>query len=223
MKRIETLLNIFSLTILLVCCQTKTENEVAKVSADKVLPSPPEWIDTTKIIKEKMLLDYITTAKTVKANSQNGIPFSRLEYDKVIAYDFAGSEEPYASVIDEKGKFIPVVLGQCSLTQEQSDTILSTLTKNSTYGEATAACFKPHFALVLYKDNKKISQINVCLDCNYLISDIEIPAETHKKINKGTKDEYVMIGFTKSGKTAIIDLCTELNFRYGRIEMKSKN
>ena len=187
------------------------------------LTTTARMVDTTKIIKEKVLLDYIATAKTVKANSQNGIPFSRLEYDKVIAYDFAGSEEPYPSVIDEKGKFVPVVLGQRFLTQEQSDIILSTLTKNSTYGEATAVCFKPHFALVLYKDNKKVNQINVCLDCNYLISDIEIPAETHKKVNKGTKDEYAIIGFTKSGKTAIIDLCEELNFHYGRIEMKKKN
>ena len=60
-----------------------------------------------------------------------------------------------------------------------------------------------------------IHQINVCLDCNYLITDIAIPAETHKRVNEGTDTEYALNGFTESGKKAITDLCKELNFTYG--------
>lgn len=214
-KRLDKILiiNLFSflsLTVLLLSNQTKAENKTSKVLEDKT--PPPPWVDTTKTLKEPILLDYIVSAKTIKPNKQNGIPFNKLDYDKVIAYNFAGSEEPYPSVINEKGKFVPVVLGQQYLTQMQADKILSTFTSKATYGEATAACFQPHFALVLYKENKKISQINICLDCNYLISDIEIPAQTHKKVNAGTKDEYAITGFTKSGKKAIIKLCKELNF-----------
>ncbi|WP_152616714.1 hypothetical protein [Flavihumibacter solisilvae] len=161
-------------------------------------------MDSSQIIKENVLVDYIAAAKTIRQNPKNGVPFSKLDYDKLIAYDFAGSANTYPSVIDQKGNFVPVVMGQQYLSQEQADKILSALTNNSTYGEVTAACFEPHFALVLYKDNKKVTQINVCLDCNYLIAEIEIPAETH--------------GFTESGRKAIIDLCKELNFRYGSLE-----
>ena len=203
-------------------CQT-TNNKDADNNADTITstPPPPEWVDTSKIIKEKVLLEYIDSAKNVRPNLKNGVPFDKLDYDKVIAYDFAGSEEPYPSVIDEKGNFVPVVLGQQFLTQKQADKILLTLTSKSTYGKATAACFQPHFALVFYKDKKMINQINVCLDCNYLISDIAIPAETHKKVNAGTKDEYAITGFTKSGKKAIIDLCKQLHFTYGPTEENS--
>ena len=56
-----------------------------------------------------------------------------------------------------------------------------------------------------------INQINICLDCNHLISDIAIPAETHKKVNEGTKGEYAITGFTDKGKKAIRSLCKELN------------
>jgi hypothetical protein len=42
-----------------------------------------------------------------------------------------------------------------------------------------------------------------------------------KKVNAGTKDEYAITGFTKSGKKAIIDLCKQLNFTYGPTEENS--
>ena len=95
------------------------------------------------------------------------------------------------------------------------------MTSKSTYGEATAACFQPHFALVFFKSDNMTNQINICLDCNYLISDIAIPAQTHKRINAGTKDEYAMMGFTDKGKKAIKDLCKELKFPFSPDEKKS--
>jgi hypothetical protein len=220
---IPTLCLFFCLTIF-TSCQTSSKQNDSEQKNDKIpkTPPPPDCVDTSKTLKERMLTDYVNSAKTIKPNLKNGKPFDKLQYDKVIAYDFAGSEEPFPAIIDRQGKFVPVVLGQQYLSQEQADKILSTLTSNSTYGEATAACFQPHFALVFYKDNKMINQINVCLDCNYLISDIAIPAETHKKINAVTKDEYAMTGFTINGKKAIRDLCKELKFTYGQEEKKAK-
>lgn len=217
-----TLLIAFGLTIFN-SCQAKNENKDSVEKSDQIIstPAPPGWVDTTKILKEKVLIDFVATAKIIKTNSKNGVPFDKLDYDKVIAYDFAGSEEPYPSVIDEKGKFVPVILGQQFLAQDQANKILSTLTSKSTYGEETAACFQPRFAIVFYKGNKKVNQINICLDCNYLISEIPIPAETHKKVNAGTKEEYALTGFTNSGKKAIIDLCKELDFYYGETNNKS--
>ena len=213
---------IFCLTIIF-SCQTKSKQTKIQKTVEPVLSKQTlEWVDTTKVLKERELFNYIISANTVKPNSRIGEPFDKLEYDKLIAYDFAGSEEPYPAVIDRNGKFVPVVLGQHFLTQGQADKILSILTDKSTYGEATAACFQPQFALVFYKDNKMINQINVCLGCNYLISDIAIPAETHKKVNVGEKDEYPITGFTDKGKKDIVDLCKELNFSYGQGNIKSE-
>lgn len=198
-------------------CQTTTKQHTAEKGSDSdtTTPPPPTRLVNNKTLNPNTLFDYINSAKTVVPNEKNGPPFDKLKYDKVIAYDYEGSEEGYPAVIDRYGLFVPVILAQQYLTQAQADKILSTLTKKSTYGEGTAACFQPHFALVFYKDNKMINQINVCLDCNYLISDIAIPAETHKKVNEGKEDEYALTGFTDQGKKAIIDLCKELHFTYG--------
>jgi hypothetical protein len=167
----------------------------------------------TSFLSENELINYVSMANSIRPNSANGIPFNRLDYDKIIAYHFSGSEEPYANVIDRKGKFVPVILGQKALSQSQADKILSALAKTSSYGGSNAACFIPHFALVFYKDNKKINQISICLDCNYLEAEIEIPAQTHhQKENKETKTKYVLFGFSKSGRKAIISLCKELGF-----------
>jgi hypothetical protein len=49
---------------------------------------------------------------------------------------------------------------------------------------------------------------------------VTIPAMTHLKVNKGKENEYAISGFTKIGKKAIIDLCKDLNFYYGRTKSK---
>lgn len=210
---------IIYLTFLLLSCHTKTKNKIPdKVNDKKVeLLTSPFKFDTSKTLKEKVLLDYIPTAIIIKPNPKNGVPFDTLNYNKIIAYDFVGFEEPYPSVIDEKGKFVPVVLAQKALSQEQADKILSALASNSTYGEVTAACFSPHFALVFFKNDILINQINVCLDCNYLLSGLNIPAQTHEKVKIG-KEKIPSVGFTKSGRMAIINLCRELSFYYGQLK-----
>lgn len=218
MKQIKLFINlliVFVSAIVLVSCEKKIEKKEKIEIIDKTIPPKKSVaIENSKNLKEKVLLDYITTAPNVLPNPKNGIPFDKLNYDKIIAYDFQGSEEPHPNVIDKHRKFVPVIIAQKALSQIQADKILSTLAKKSTYGEGTAACFNPHFALVLYKNNKPINQISICLDCNYLIADLDIPAETHRKIDKGTANEYTLIGFTKSGKATIISLCKELNFYY---------
>lgn len=213
----STLIIMLFTTITLISCEKKAEIKDKVAIEDKsILPPKKPSIDYSKSLKEDVLLDYTTKASTIQPNYKNGVPFDKLDYDKIIAYDFEGSEEPYPSVIDKQGNFVPTILAQKALSQIQADKILSTLTKKSTYGEGTAACFIPHFALVFYRNNKKVNQINICLDCNYLISEINIPAEKHLKVNRGTEEEYALIGFTKSGKSEIIKLCKELKFYYER-------
>ncbi len=212
---------LISSIILFWSCENKT---VESKNTTKIIippPSSPPSVDTTKIIKANILLDYLSKVPIIKPNKENGIPFDTLNYDKIIGYDFEGSEEPYPSILDSKNNFVPVILGQQYLTQKQADKIMSALTKNSSYGEQTAACFNPHFALLFIKENRIKNKIDICLDCNYLITDLTIPAETHLKYNKGKENEYAITGFTLSGRKAIIDLCKELNFEYGKYKIRS--
>lgn len=203
------------LTFFLFSCQKTAET--SKISNEEIQePSISSlYSDSLTFLKEKALLQYIHTADILKPNVKNGIPFSQLDYDRVIAYDFMGDEEKFPNAIDENGKFIPVISKQQFLTQQQADQILSALAANSTYGESSAACFRPHLGLVFFKGNRKTDQISICLSCNTSISEIDIPARRHKVFNKGTKDEYYEEGFTSSGKAAIISLCKQIDFYYG--------
>ncbi|MFZ4927678.1 hypothetical protein [Chryseobacterium sp. Mn2064] len=208
---------LIGLAFFMCSCQKKEDNSQLTMVKEQIEePPPPPSSDLLHSLKEKELLDYIQTAKTVKPNPNNGAPFNQLDYDKIIAYDFQGEEEMYEDAIDRKGKFIPVILKQQFLTQQQADHILSALAKNSSYGGGSAACFRPHLGLVFFKGNKKVNQISICLSCNASHSEIEIPAKKHKLVNKGTKDEYSLEGFTSSGKKAIAQLCKKINFQYGR-------
>lgn len=196
---------------LIFSCQEKTE------TIKEIPQEEKSWsaeLEKRKTLSETTLLSYLKTAKTVKPNSLNGVPFNKLDYDKIIAYEFQGDEEANLAVINEDGKFIPIIEKQHFLTQEQADKIISALTEKSSYGESSAFCFNPNFGLVFFKGNDKINQINICLSCNDSTSEIDIPARRHKVFNKGTVDEYTATGFTPKGKAAIVDLCKELNFSY---------
>lgn len=169
--------------------------------------------DKKSFLSHAELWNYLKTADTVSPNSSIASPFDSFEYDKVIAYDFDGRHEKH-TVIQKNGQFVSTVLKQQFLTQAQTDQILNVLTKKSSYGGQTAACFEPHFAIVFFKSNKMVNQINVCLDCNYLESSIEIPAQLKNTI-RIDKEEYPMIGFSKKGAKAIKRLCKEIDFLYG--------
>jgi hypothetical protein len=156
----------------------------------------------------------VESSPTVIPNHKTGSPFDTLNYDKVIAYDFDGRHERY-SVIDRNGWFESTISKQHYLTQQQIDKLLRSLTNKSSYGGNTAACFEPHFAVVFYINNKMVNQINVCLDCNYLESTIEIPAQSAKRSIMIDSTAYPLIGFSKKGVKAITGLCKELGFLYG--------
>ncbi|HCR75764.1 MAG TPA: hypothetical protein DIW37_05040 [Chryseobacterium sp.] len=203
---------IFGSVILFSSCEKHTDS--TKISSKKDSVQIVSDIPKIKGINRMELMDYVKSSPTIKPNQSNGIPFSTLDYDKIIAYDFRGDEEMYDAPIDKQGNFIPIIEKQQFLSQEQADKILKALAKKSSYGEASAACFNPHLSLVFFKDNKKINQMSICLDCNGSISEIDIPARRHKVFNKGTDDEYSFTGFTPKGKATIIALCKELKFYY---------
>lgn len=207
-------------SVILFSCKKQTEiSQIRKASNDYTLKN--QNINPKKTLKQQSLHNYINSAPIINPKKTHGIPFRILDFDKIIAYDFDGDEEYYNSAIDDKGQFIPIIEKQHYLTQNQAK-ILTALSKKSSYGEVSAACFYPHLSLVFFKKNKKINQISICLNCNNSISEIDIPARHHKVINKGTDNEYSFTGFTPKGKEAVVKLCKELNFYYKASENAKK-
>jgi hypothetical protein len=169
---------------------------------------------SNKFLSERSLIEYKKNSPTFVCDKNFPSPFDSLNYDKVIAYDYEGSEEPYGSIIIQN-KYVPVVLKQKALDKNEVNSLIQTLTNNSTYGDITAACFQPHLGIVFYKADSVVNIVDVCLSCNYLISTNDISAMHKTKVNAGTPNEYSAIGFSKIGKAKIKVLCKKIGFFYG--------
>ena len=200
-------------------CNTKTKKPVNPV-IEETKPVPPDTIIRGNIsyLSSDSLQNYITSAPTFTILNKLKAPFNKLVFNKIIAYDYDGSEEPYPSVFGTDKKFIPIIEKQKALNILQAKEIIDLLTSTSTYGDVTAACFNPHLSFVFYDSIKPVFNVDICLGCNYLIATEEIPAMDFKKINKGTEDEYSAIGFSDKGRLRIKQLGKQLKFYYGIVE-----
>jgi hypothetical protein len=225
---IKTLFIAWIIILVLTSCinqSTKKNNQTSSSDSIKSLTQISR-VDSLKTIKQFLdsntLISFIAKISSNIKPPTNGKPFDTLDFNKVIAYEFEGSEEPYPSVINENGKFVPVIAKQNALTQNEVNELTQLLCSSSTYGQSTAACFVPHLGIVFYKNNKQRAQVNICLGCNYLISSIPILAEYKKKINAGTKNEYSATGFSIEGRTRIKKLCDKYGYFYEKKSMFDK-
>lgn len=187
--------------------ETRVKNEITTVKKEKL----NTIIDSEKYLSQKTLYEFVKNIDTLDIQKKYQVPFDTIDFNKVIAYDFDGREERYPSVINSRnGLFAPVVIRQKELNLKQIDYLLDFITDNKTYGESTAACFIPHLSFVFFKGKKRKYVIDICLDCNYLISTSEIPATQHKKMTFEDGTSYGLRGFSRYGKNSIVELSKEL-------------
>ncbi|MGC4039361.1 MAG: hypothetical protein QM710_00805 [Flavobacterium sp.] len=209
----------YALTAFLLCltvsCFNSSKSLESNKQETKTISLPQKQSDKFRNkLNRKTLQDYMVSTPEVKFTKKYKTPFDKLKFDKVIAYDYEGSEEPFPSVF-KNGEFIPIIEKQQALTEKQADFLIDKiLTSNDTYGEATAACFNPHLAFVFYKNSKKVFEVDICLGCNSLISSVAIPASQFHKFKFKNGQEGVADGFSKQGKKRIRGLATELDFFY---------
>lgn len=157
---------------------------------------------------------YITEAPTINFVGDLPEPFDSLDFNKVIAYDFGGPDGRAESVISHNSTFTNTVSNQKALNKKQVEKLLSFITNKNTYGYSTAACFQPRWALVFFKNTQITCVIDICLDCNFLSSTLEIPAVS---ANDLVENDYMLPrhGFSKEGRKSIKYLAKELEMQYG--------
>ena len=105
-------------------------------------------------------------------------PFLSLKFDKVIMYDYQPLDEDL-SLVDDKGQLATTVKskGRALLDRATIDKLNIKIGDKKSYGRMTAMCFDPHLGIVYCLNGKVIRQVLVCMDCNALRADIEIPAQ----------------------------------------------
>ena len=94
-------------------------------------------------------------------------PFDKLNYDKVIAYEFQGNGELLIENCLKKEK--EKINKTKTLNTKQTEKLETILTSEKAYGNSTMFCFDPHFAIVYYMKEKIVGTINICLECNYFV------------------------------------------------------
>ncbi|KOS06352.1 hypothetical protein AM493_10145 [Flavobacterium akiainvivens] len=133
MKRLVTL-SVFAL----ISCGENTKLEVVRQNVTKpVAETPkPDTVYNEKPEHHGPEYDYIDTSKPftikeVKPNVKAGEPFSTLDYDGVVAFDYDGSYEKIAEanvssdIIGRTGKLFPFVIARKALSQNQVDAIVT--------------------------------------------------------------------------------------------------
>jgi hypothetical protein len=213
---IISFLTILGLTSLWTGCSNSDNKTISSGATDTIKIQSPllPKRDTIFNITQDSTTPFVGQTKKVFVNKKANKPFNKLDYNKVIAYDYEGGKGEGVIDIITDGKLAPTVKQQKELTQEQVDGLTNYLGANSTYGGSKAFCFDPHLGIVFYKDNKIVAHISICLECNYLSSSIKIPAAEVKKIKIGDDFEYPAEGFSKLARQKINSLCKQLNFSH---------
>jgi len=137
-------------------------------------------------------------------------PFKKLNYDKVIAYEFQGNGGLLIEncLKNEKKKTNKTK----SLTEKQTKKLEAILVSEEAYGNPTMSCFDPHFAIIYYLNEKIVGTINICLDCNYLIASEKIPATEFKMIKISDDYSYPANGFSKNTRKELYDYIKSIGF-----------
>jgi hypothetical protein len=159
------------------------------------------WFKTNSHVKQLIVLALsiflISCGKTVQPTDEN--VFSAIKHDKVIAYDYNGEGD--IEIIDKNGQLAKEIKKSIELNRSQVAEITNLLSDRSTYGDNIAMCFNPHFGIVFYEGEKVNAYISICLECNYLISSVNIPA--------------AISGFSKTGSDGIISFQKDVGLYYG--------
>jgi len=142
--------------------------------------------------------------------SSQQLAFDTLNYDQVKAYEFNGSGARKITHCLERET--ARINRDTVLTKELIKEFEKTITASGSYGQTTAACFDPHLAIVYYLDDQIVAVIDVCLECNYLISTLDIPARSEFKIDSGTEYERPLSGFSKETRQKIDEFLSKIEF-----------
>jgi hypothetical protein len=148
------------------------------------------------------------------AGAQKGNPFSNLQFDSVVVYDFNGGKGSDLSIIDSKGALARSVRKRALLERQEAITLADKLGRPSSYGGGTVACFDPHFGIVFYAKGRIIRHVTVCLDCNRLVADTVIPAQLQGKTGKGEDTYYMRNGLSATFRRHLNGLVKKYGFSH---------
>lgn len=194
-------------------------------SREKLAVSTSNNLSVTDSIKPKKKIyldraelgDCLKNAPKIVPINSVGTPFDTLNYNQIVAYKYfnQGERNPrvYRLYNSRWGLLIDVIEKQHAMNQSEADQFLRLISARSTYGGMRMACFEPRLGIVFYKDGLYVSQISICMECNYLEAPFVIPAlERQQKISEKHYTGDNDYGFSRKGRNGINQLLEEFKF-----------
>ena len=213
-KIMKYLLPLFALFLIISSCtapaSTTESGNTEVVQADSVAPAatPPRSRRT------KAVVTYAEEAPSVSLPDELFPPFDTIEFDRVVAFDFNKVRRPFVSVLDLPAqRYAGDIEAHQALDEQQVGQLLTALSRSDSYGGGRAACFDPRMGFVFYQGSVAKMVVDICLDCNFLRSCIEIPATINYKDSEGGRP----LGFSTLGRERIIKLAKALELHYGQL------
>ncbi len=157
---------------------------------------------------------FILLISSLSVNGQVKNPFLQLKFDKVIFYDFKDIGEKGSLIVDNVGKPIQNIIKQVRLDTVTIKKLNIKLGDKKSYGNVTASCFDPHCGFVYFLNGKPVGQITICISCNRLYSNLDIPAKKQGKQGEGKDAYYMLDGLSKSLRKFINGLLVKNKFAH---------
>lgn len=152
---------------------------------------------------------------TISAYSKPSNPYVTLKYDKVVMYDFEGGKHNgIFSIIDKNGQLASTVSRQVQLDRITALNLSRIIGLKKSYGHGTAFCFEPHLGFIYYMKGSVVAHLTICLECNQLVSSLEIPAQKQGKVGEVGNEYYIKNGMSTSLRFFLIKLLKKHTFSH---------
>ncbi len=189
-------------------CAEKNSKKISVADSAERTAKPA----TIAYLSQDSLKHYVAECPAIKPNAKARVPFRNLAYDKVIAYLYDGVDGESITLIVQQEQLASTILRQQCLSQRQVNEITDLLGAPTTYGEAPAFCFLPHFGFVFFRGTKIKASINISLPCNHLYASPTIPATEARRITISKGATYLAEGFSQAGGAKLTRFIKELGF-----------
>jgi hypothetical protein len=105
--------------------------------------------------------------------AQNTNPYRSIKYDSVVMYDY---DSPFRPIIDDDGNLEQTISKSTKLNEKEITELNAFLCEKSSFGNSASACFDPHLGIVYYKNGKPYGHLSICMSCNRLKANPDLPA-----------------------------------------------
>jgi hypothetical protein len=171
-------------------------------------------INSLKYLSMWMISILFLLMPLLSLSQSSNNPFLKLKFDRVVMYDFEGGKGADISIINENGQLAKSVKKQRLLDNATVKKLNDKLGEKKSFGGTTAFCFDPHVGFVYYLKGKVVAHISICLDCNRLRSNIDIPVQKQGKVGDGDESYYLADGLSKSFRQFINALLEKNQFSH---------